>query len=336
MVEIEGAGAERFPQAAQAAIEAANARVERASSASDTEAVIGASKELIETVAKCVLDVLGHPYGSNASPEALATQALDALKLHPRALQGRSSLRRLSSSLIATVQAIGELRNTDGTGHGRGSRSNLSYEHACLIEAVSKAWCQWLLTATAQALSERAALDGAIRDISGGESYSRGKLAMYLADLKLDDLGSDDQRKLGLAVARRWTVNGTFMVLMDVVDPLVEGQISYPAAFREGIVEGLILDRDGYLRTSSVDIERAVKIGLRLPGDRLVGVFGYLAERIDDAESSPEFDQDAASECAARLSALAREQQAGEIRDHLDRMAAHLEGLAQARAGKSS
>lgn len=317
----------QLSESARTAIQAAENRVERAASANDVEGIVGASKDLIETVAKATLDALGSPYGSNASVGNLTSQALEALQLHPSALQGRASLQRLSTSLMTAAQAIAELRNTDGTGHGRAAPSNLDLTHAIFIHGAAIAWCRWILGSAGRALAGRAELDEAIRDISGARSFSSGRLTAYLTDLGVADLGEDDQRKLGLEVARRWSVNETFMARLDVIDPLAEGKADYPPAFREGVFEGLLLDHNGYLRMAPGDIQRAVSIGRRLPGDRISNAFSGLADRIEDAEPSQAFDEDARNQAAALVRTLAAEQHKPAIRRALERISIRLDTL---------
>jgi|ERR1700674_5136017 len=324
---IAGEDLVQLSESARTAIQEAEHRVERAASANDVEAIVGASKDLIETVAKATLDALGNPYGSNASVNNLTSQALEALQLHPSALQGRASLQRLSSSLMTAAQAISELRNTDGTGHGRAAPSNLDRTHAIFIHGAAIAWCRWILATASRALAGRAQLDEAIRDISGARAFSRGRLTAYLGDLRVADLGDDDQRKLGLTVARRWSVNETFIARDDVIEPLANGQADYPPAFREGVFEGLLLDQNGYLRMAVADIPLAISIGKRLPGNRIAGAFSGLADRIEDAEPSQAFDGEARNQAAALVRALAAEQQKPAIRRALERILVRLDVL---------
>lgn len=320
-------GLERLPPSAREAILAAEDRLSRAVAAADVEATIGSAKELIETVAKSVLDALGTAYGSNPSLDALAAQTLKALDLHPPALQGRSSLRRLSSSVIGVAQAIAELRNTDGTGHGRATRSELVWSHGLFVRDAAEAWCDWVLSSAVSALSSRAGLDEAIADIGGARVFGRGQLGAYLDELGLQQLEEGDQRKVGLAVARRWTVNETFMPLMDVVEPIVNAESDYPPAFCEGIVEGLILDHNGYLRTSADDIERAIGVGSRLSATRRQQLFEELADRIQEARPSHAFHADAQEKVVDALSRLAGERHNSTIRPALERMARRFQTL---------
>jgi len=285
---IESSYLQDLPASARAAIEAAQDRVQRAVDADDVEGIVGASKEMMETVAKVVIDGLGGSYGSEVDLPRLAAQTLDALKLHPAALQGRGPLRQLSQSLISAVQAVAELRNTDGTGHGRSARTNLDKTHALLVRNVADVWCGWVLATSRRA--GRAPLDDFISDIGGGLALSRGRLPRLLAEIGLTELGDNDQRRVGLAVARRWSVNETFLPLTDVIEPIARGEVEYPPAFSEGALEGLLLDHNGRIGIRrSPDIRLAVEVGQRLPGHRRKDAFRGLADRIEVARPSYKF-----------------------------------------------
>lgn len=321
---------EKLQLSAKTAIEQAAGRLERASAADDVEAVVGASKELVETVAKVVIDALGGTYGSDVDMPKLAQQTLAALKLHPAGLQDRNSLRKLSQALISAVNALAELRNTDGTGHGRAVASNLDRSHASLAQDAAMAWCSWVLAANRRALMGRVGVDEVASEISVSRVFTRGELPAFLAEHRLPELGENDQRKLGLAVGRRWSVNGTFIPREDVIKPLAAGTVDYPTAFAAGVLEGLVLDYNGYLRIRRDDARLAVNIGLRLPGDRKQVVFEELADRAEDALLSYAFDEEEQEAALRELGALAQEQENAEIGRAIARVGRRIEELREA------
>lgn len=320
---------------AQDAILAAQGRLHRAVEADDVEDIVGKSKDLVETVSKIVIDTLGGSYGSDIPLTKLAKEALDCLEPHPIALQGRGPLRQLSGSMISVIQAIAELRNRDGTGHGRSAPSNLDQTHALLIRDAADLWCRWVLATARRA--QRAPLDDFIGDISGPLTLHRGTLPALLQDIGITHLGDDDQRRVGLAVARRWSVNSTVMPVWDVIDPVANGELEYPAAFNEGLMEGLLLDHNGYLRmgvsdrNGVSDIDRAVSIGLRLPAYRRRQAFQRLADRVEDARTSYRFTGEQQDHAAEQWRGLARQQNDASIRESIDRIATRIETLAKGR-----
>lgn len=88
----------------------------------DPEAAVGASKELVEAVAKYVLKCKGKVAGkedlsklvkSAASELALSTDDI------PNSIKGAESIKRILAALNQIVSGMAELRNLYGTGHGR-------------------------------------------------------------------------------------------------------------------------------------------------------------------------------------------------------------------------
>lgn len=105
---------------------------------SDPDLAIGTAKELVETVAKTILDDLGVQYGKRDDLPDLVKAARKALRLVPDSVpddrQAADTVRRLLSNLGAVVDGIATLRNWYGTGHGRPAGSNgLQPRHARLV-----------------------------------------------------------------------------------------------------------------------------------------------------------------------------------------------------------
>ncbi len=319
-----------LPPSARTAIENALGRVERASSAGDVEQVIGTSKELVETVAKAAINALGGTYGSNAEMSTLAHETLVAIGMHPAGLSDRPSLRKLGSALASTVNALAELRNSDGTGHGRAVPSNLDPSHATLAQEAAMSWSRWVLSATHRALRDRVPIAEVVNDISGPLTLSRGKLPALLQELRIDERSEDDQSKLGLAVARRWSVNDTFLPREDVIEPLATGKAEYPPAFAAGVLEGLLLDHDGFLRMKPIDLPLAAAIAERLPGDRKERVFKELVDRAQDALLSYAFKEEAQIEAVQELDRLAGERAGSALGEALTTVARRIEELREA------
>jgi hypothetical protein len=279
-------------QLAQSAVQQQVDRVKRAEEADDVEAIIGASKELVESVGKAVIDVLGQTYPSSPDLPMLAKRTLNALELHPAGLQGRASLRKLSSAHITALTAMAELRNSDGTGHGRAKPSELDASHARLAKEAATSWCRWVLAAARRVLDGRAMLDEAVGALSN-RVFKQGALPEFLEELTLSDLTKEDQHKLGLAVGRRWNIGETFNARDDVIAPMATGGETYPDAFAAGVMEGLLFDYLGYVRTTSAEIDLVVGIGLRLPDELRRQEFDNLVELIEQADASFAFSESA-------------------------------------------
>jgi hypothetical protein len=313
-----------LPKSAREAIAGARARIDRAAVAADLEGIIGASKDLVETVAKVVLDVLGQSYGSDTPVQKLASVSMKALGI----AEERPALHRLGGSMANAAGAIGELRNSDGTGHGRSAPSTINARHAEFARAAASAWCTWMLALAEDRLADTSRFNTALVEIGGDRVFRRGALKGYLDELELDAAPVEVQRKLGLAVARRWTVNSTFMPRLDVIDPLAEGAEDFPLAFQEGLIEGLLLDKDGRVRMDADDVRKAIEIAMRMRARVRQATLVQLADHVDEASPAPSFDHDAQVSIATLFRELALENRARDPGHALSRIAVRLETLA--------
>lgn len=157
----------------RAALHANFARLERASAAQDTEQLVGTAKDLTECVCKVILECRGCTYGSAESLPKLAKKAMSELGAHPATHQGRPPLQRLTGALVQIPQTLAELRNRDGTGHGRASITELSTENAELVRAIGVAWSRWSLAALGRALADVQRVSEAVRRIQSEVFHRR-------------------------------------------------------------------------------------------------------------------------------------------------------------------
>lgn len=103
----------------------------------DPELAIGTAKELVETCCKSILNECNVPFSKNDDLPKLVKLTVKQLKLTPEDIsddvQARDSIKRLLSNLATITQAIAELRNHYGTGHGKLNASKgLQPRHARL------------------------------------------------------------------------------------------------------------------------------------------------------------------------------------------------------------
>lgn len=275
----------RFPAETQQVIEQHALRLRRGRDANDAEGLIGTSKDLMETVAKTTLESLGRTYGSATDFPKLCSAALEALELHPSALQDRQALRNLAGACITIANAITSMRNSDGTGHGRSRPTDLHAFHATFMVETATAWSKWMLDVTAKLLDGREVVNKAVQDVSGEAIFHRGELSRFLEEIRLDDLSDEDQHRLGVAVGRRWNVNETFIARIDVIEPLAKGEARYPTAFSTGVVEGLVTDDHGYIRTGELEIELIVGIVRQLPDEARKELVRHLVDVVENADA---------------------------------------------------
>jgi len=98
---------------------------------------IGDAKDLIESVAKTILDKRNIDYRKRDGVQVLLKKVREELDLMPDAIEDSASgadvLRRLLGSLGTIAQSLAELRNLYGTGHGKAlGAGGLESRHALL------------------------------------------------------------------------------------------------------------------------------------------------------------------------------------------------------------
>ena len=103
----------------------------------DPDLAIGTAKELLETSCKSILQDRGIDIPSGAKIPQLVKLTSKELQLTPEDIPGAAkasdTIKRLLSNLATITQAISELRNQYGTGHGKpGTAKGLTSRHAKL------------------------------------------------------------------------------------------------------------------------------------------------------------------------------------------------------------
>ncbi|EHM89499.1 hypothetical protein HMPREF0045_00164 [Actinomyces graevenitzii C83] len=116
----------------------------------DPAAVIGASKELIESTAKVILAELGKTYDPNAKFNKLVKLVQSELGLDPSTAKGvdsEDSVKRILGGASSVALGLNELRNAGhGTGHGPATaRVGLYARHARLAINAATLWCELVL-----------------------------------------------------------------------------------------------------------------------------------------------------------------------------------------------
>jgi hypothetical protein len=94
-----------------------NERLEADARTSD--GVFTASRTLIETVCKTLLDLLDIEYDNDADLADISKQLLKSLDLHP-STQTELSLKQMCQGAINMINGIGSIRNSHGDAHGTG------------------------------------------------------------------------------------------------------------------------------------------------------------------------------------------------------------------------
>ena len=172
-----------------------------------------------------------------------AHAALDRRPGRGAAVEG--SVRLIAQTSRTIVMALNSLRNEVGTGHGRPLAPLVSRETSAIAEHSARLWSAWALGRLDEVL--RGEVPRLIHELDAGGGWRRGLLAQRFAEVRLQSLHSEDQRRIGVAVARRSSGGGTFVVSEAGVRPLRWDAEAWPVAYRDGVAAGLLLDGSGRL-----------------------------------------------------------------------------------------
>ena len=142
------------------------ARIERAVDV-DPALAIGTAKELVETVAKTILNARGVPFDAAADLPALSKLVFKALRQLPEdvpdAARGRDIIKRMLQQLAAAPQALAELRQLFGTGHGKDGRARgLRARHAKLAVGAAATLATYLLETHLEDIQAAGPVTGAV------------------------------------------------------------------------------------------------------------------------------------------------------------------------------
>lgn len=139
----------------------------------DLSAVVGAAKELCESVARVVLEERAVSYTPKDDMPRLAKAAHQALDRSPgRGQAAQVAVRKLSQAALSIVTILAELRNELGTGHGRARVPRISQEAAVAASDAAVLWSRWALARLDELLGGD--VDLLVRELRG-QHYHRGR-----------------------------------------------------------------------------------------------------------------------------------------------------------------
>ncbi|GAA2627174.1 hypothetical protein GCM10010411_75320 [Actinomadura fulvescens] len=230
-----------------AAIQTALDRLRRALQYEDHEQVIGTAKELVETVARVVLTTRGEAITDALKYRDAVNQAHLALARQPGSdLTDNEHLRAMVQSAKICAIQLSELRNSHGTGHGRAVAPEIVEEMWQVGVDAALLWTHWALRRLD--VMSQGLPDPLIRDLADGTSFYRRDLAERLRAANLAALDPPEQRRIGLAVARR-AMGQTNNVRREGIEACADSSdlTAWPPAYRAAAFEGLFLNERGLI-----------------------------------------------------------------------------------------
>jgi hypothetical protein len=310
------------------AIEERHGRLERAMVDDDWSLVVGAAKELVETIAGVVLHANGEVTSSAQTMPTLLARTHAVLERDPRHLAADPAARAIIQNAKAMVTQLAELRNRHGTGHGRPVPTVPAPELAELCAGTALVWTRWALRRLPYLLTGQPAV--LARDLDGAGIFHRGELTERLREVNLPGLAGPDQHLLGVAVARRamGITSKTFTVAQDGVQACANDRSldTWPPEYRRGLVEGLFLDRGGFVDVDTWAVRCAARVVAIHPDP--AAVLRDLSAMISQATWSARFAGNVAEreQVAREMPSLAGALPAGETQEQWQAVSRQLTG----------
>ena len=205
--------------------------------------MVGAAKELCESVARVVCAERAQTLSTSEDFNKTILTAHDALDRRPgRGAAVEVAVREMAQTARDMMTKLGFLRNELGTGHGRSIFPVVTRETAAMAEQSARLWSTWALARLDEVL--RGEVSGLIQELERGW-WHRDLLVERFVEVGLNSLHSEDQHRLGVAVAHRSSGGGTFVVRQAGIDPLESDGAAWPASYRAGVAAGLLIDSLG-------------------------------------------------------------------------------------------
>jgi len=125
----------------------------------DPALMIGTTKELLESVGKFVLEEYSMPVRKGATFDEILALARDRLEIKPGqadpSVEGFEAIRKIHQSAWEIARSLNELRNLQGTGHGRTLPTGVSVELAQLVIKEACLVADYMLTLLDKSLGKR-------------------------------------------------------------------------------------------------------------------------------------------------------------------------------------
>lgn len=125
----------------------------------DPALMIGTTKDLLEAVGKFVLEESAMPARKGADFGEIITLARERLEIKPSqadsSVAGFETIRRIHQSAWQIAESVNDLRNLQGTGHGRTLPTGISAELARLVIREACQVAEYMLTLLDRRYGER-------------------------------------------------------------------------------------------------------------------------------------------------------------------------------------
>jgi len=270
----------------------------------DLSEVVGKSKELVETVARVVVMSVEGTVNEKLEFQPTVKAAHKALDRQPGVgLADSEPVRAIAKSAQTLATSLAPLRNAFGTGHGRARVPDVVQETATLCVEAALLWSRWALRRLGHLLADYP--NDLIAAVHTGTSQRA--LRDKFAAAALSQQPPEVQHLIGVAFGRQ-SAGGFFNATEVGVEPAIDGGYDdYPLAYRQGLLEGMLLVAEGTVGLTDFYTKWFVSLLASLPDDQANDTMTQLAEKVDGADWIAAWRRDTAVNPESVLDALRRE-----------------------------
>ena len=263
------------------AVEEARGRVHFARQMGDLSEVVGKSKELVETVARVVILSTEGTANEKLDFQPTVTAAHRALERQPGVgLANNEPLRAIAQSARTLATSLAPLRNEFGTGHGRARVPDVVEETATLCVEAAFLWTKWALKRLGHLLADYP--NDLMAAVQTGTTQRVLRAKFVAADLPQQPV--EVQHLIGVSFGRQ-SAGGFFNATEVGVEPAIDGSLSaYPLAYRQGLLEGMLLAAEGRVGLTDSYAKWFVSLLAALPEEEANDTMSQLAAKVDGAD----------------------------------------------------
>lgn len=272
---------DHLAQESWAAILSYESRLTYAAAAGDRPGMIGAAKDLIECIARCVTDATETTVGDSAKFPKLVYEAQKALKRTAGADTSVSEeVRAISNAAQTIATSVNAIRNEVGSGHGRARLPEIDDEMASIVYDATFLWSRWALRRLGHLLAGYPNL--LLAELN--TAVSRDTLQKHFNDVRLPQLPADIQHALGVAFGRE-AAGGFGNAYVVGVKPAADQPdvTAFPVPYRLGLAEGMIFDHTGHIGLTAPYVEDLINVLDSVPGAQSAQAITDLAGKAEAA-----------------------------------------------------
>ncbi len=232
--------------AAWRAIDLHRGRLEAAVHRDDRPLAVGSAKELVESIARVVLESTGENLGEAADFPKVVDTAQNQLGMRPADLAGQPEVRAVAQSASKMIKSVNEVRNDLGTGHGKSSVPDPGLSEPTISAVVDAGllWARWALLILGSVLASQ---PGVLIETVRGPA-TRPALRKALNEFDLSKQLPAAQRQVAVVFGQRAAGGFGNAHFIGIAPAAASSDLTaWPPEYRLGLIDGLLINSLGQI-----------------------------------------------------------------------------------------